>query len=228
MIKKLFLFNLILTISLFFNAAFAHVKHYQELSRLEFDLYRNNKLIGQHIYTFERNGKNLKVISEINFEIRKLGVTLYKYYAEGEENYENGSFKSFSSTTIQNKKNKFCKFYKKDDEFFIEGFSYTGKAPNDTIIGTWWNHSIVKSNSQISAVSGRIIEQNVRFLGKEKITLYDKEYNALKFNFSSSDLTLPKNKQLNTNIWYDESTFIWLKASFDKKGYWEYRLKDKN
>ena len=47
MIKKLFLFNLILIISLFFNVAFAHVEHYQELNRLEFDLYRNNKLIAE-------------------------------------------------------------------------------------------------------------------------------------------------------------------------------------
>ena len=37
-----------------------------------------------------------------------------------------------------------------------------------------------------------------------------------------------KIKKLNTNIWYDEATFIWLKASFDKTGYWEYRLKKYN
>ena len=183
-------------------------------------------MIGQHVYLFVRDGQNLKVSSKINFEIKKLGITLYKYFASGEENYINGEFDSFSSTTIQNKKNKFCNIYKKDGFLFIEGSSYKGKAPKNSIIGTWWNHSIIKSKSQISAVSGRIIEQNVKFIGKENIKMHDKEYAALKFNFSSSDPSLSKNKKLDTNVWYDEKTLIWLKASFNKTGYWEYRLKN--
>ena len=31
------------------------------------------------------------------------------------------------------------------------------------IVGTWWNHEIVKAKAQISAISGRIIEQTVTF-----------------------------------------------------------------
>ena len=65
----------------------------------------------------------------------------------------------------------------------------------------------------------------MKFLGKKKIKLFGKEYNALHFNFSSSDQTLPDDKKLNTDIWYEENSYLWLKASFDKRGYWEYRLK---
>ena len=226
MIKKIFFINLILFTFLNLSSALSHVTHYHELNKLEFDLYRNNQLIGQHVYSFIRDGQNLKVISKINFRIKKLGVTLYKYTANGEENYINGEFDSFSSTTIQNKKNKFCNIYKKNGFFFIEGSSYKGKVPKNSIIGTWWNHSIIESKTQISAVSGRIIEQSVKFIGKENIKIQDNEYTALKFNFSSSDPSLSKKKKLDTNVWYDEKTLIWLKASFSKTGYWEYRLKN--
>ena len=92
-------------------------------------------------------------------------------------------------------------------------------------MGTWWNHEIVKSKAQISAISGRIIEQKVTFVGKEEVTLNGKTYNTLRFNFKSSDKSLPDNKKLNTDIWYDEKSFLWVKAAFDKTGYWEYRLK---
>ena len=37
----------------------------------------------------------------------------------------------------------------------------------------------------------------------------------------SSDETLPDSKKLNTDIWYDEETKLWVKAAFDKTGYWE-------
>ena len=45
----------------------------------------------------------------------------------------------------------------KNGEFTIDGSSYKGKAPKEYLLGTWWNHSIVKAPAQISAVSGRLI-----------------------------------------------------------------------
>jgi len=29
---------------------------------------------------------------------------------------------------------------------------------------------------------------------------------------------------LNTDVWYDEETLNWVKATFEKKGKWEYKL----
>ena len=37
---------------------------------------------------------------------------------------------------------------------------------------------------------------------------------------------LSKNKRLNTDVWYDKDTLIWIKASFNKQGKWEYRLRN--
>ena len=225
MFKKLFLLSVFLIITLYFNPTYAHVLHYQNLNRLEFDLYRNNELIGQHIYLFDRNGQNLVVYNKINFKIKVFGVTVYRYSSEGREKYINGRFDSFTATTNHNKKEKFCKIYKKENKFFIEGSSYKGNAPEDFIVGTWWNHEIVKFETQISAGSGRIIEQTVRFIGKETIEINNKTYTAIKFNFFSSDPSLSKNKKLNTNVWYDEKNLMWLKTSFKMNGNWEYWLK---
>ena len=72
---------------------------------------------------------------------------------------------------------------------------------------------------------GSIKEQVVTFIGKENIKIGNRNFEALHFNFSSSNVNLPKNKKMNTDIWYDEKTSLWLKASFDKSGHWEYRLK---
>ena len=225
MIKKFLSLVIIFIIYSSYNSAFAHVLHYKNLNELVFDLYRNNQFIGQHIYLFNRDGQNLIVQNTINFEIKILGITLYKYFSKGQEQYIDGKFHSFSSMTKQNKKEKFVKIYKNEDQFFIEGSSYKGEAPKDFIIGTWWNHLIVKSNAQISAASGRIIEQNVKFIGKETIKINNEKYSALRFNFFSSDPSLSKDKKLNMDVWYDEKSLMWLKASFDNDGYWEYRLK---
>ena len=123
-----------------------------------------------------------------------LDITLYKYSSESQEQYVNGKFESFSATTYQNGKKKFSNIYKKENKFFIEGSSYKGEAPENFIVGSWWNHSIIKYGVQISTGSGRIIKQNVNFVGKETIEINNKKYPALKFNFSSKDQCLSKDK----------------------------------
>ena len=222
--KYLLSIALIFFLSLEINA---HVDHYSKYNYLEYELFRNNKSIGYHKYKFQRNGANLEVDNEVYFKITKFGVDLYKYYANGVEKYENGVFLKFNSTTNQNKKEKYVNITidPTDKKFIIDGSSYKGKADKDLIIGTWWNHEIVQKKAQISAVSGRIIEQKVEFIGKEEVKIGDKVYKTLRFNFSSSDPSLSKDKKLNTDIWYEEETFLWVKAAFDKTGYWEYRLK---
>ena len=217
-------------IILFFSniiTVFSHVEHYKDFNYLEYELFRNNKLIGTHKYNFNRNGNNLQVKSVVNFQIKKLNVVLYKYFAESEENYKDSKFHSFSSKTKQNKKDKYVKVTvdKEKNKLNIDGSSYKGEGSIDDIVGTWWNHEIVKSKAQISAISGRIIDQTVTFKGKEIIKIGENTFETLHFNFKSSDQTLPDSKKLNTDIWYDEKTFLWVKASFIKSGNWEYRLK---
>ena len=223
--------KLLLSIFIFSSISFetfSHVGHYAKFNYLEYELFRNNTPIGYHKFDFKRDGKNLIIDSEIKFKITKLGIDLYQYYAAGQEKYTDDVFSGFSSVTNQNKKDKYVNISidTNDKNLIIDGSSYKGKADKDFIIGTWWNHEIVQKKAQISAVSGRIIEQKVEFLGKEDITLGDKTYKTLRFNFSSTDPSLSKDKKLNIDIWYQEDTYLWVKAAFDKTGFWEYRLKE--
>ena len=46
----------------------AHVNHYSNYNYLEYELYRNNKLIGYHIYKFQRSGDNLSIDKKVEFD----------------------------------------------------------------------------------------------------------------------------------------------------------------
>ena len=218
--KKTILFFVYLL--LFNNIAFAGIEKYKNLNYLEYELYRNDNLIGYHKYFFSREGSKLIVKSDVFFNISKLGIVLYEYKAKSEEVYQNNKLVKFSSKTNQNKKEKYVNISHNSNKknLLIDGSSYKGPAAQNFIIGTWWNEEI------INAVSGRIIEQNVTLVKKEKIKVNNKEYNTSHYNFASSNKTLPDKKKLNTDIWYEENSGIWIKAAFDKKGYWEYRLAD--
>ena len=85
------------------------------------------------------------------------------------------------------------------------------------------NYTFTSNKHKLTLYS--FFEQNVEFKGKEELIINGKKYKTLRYNFSSSDPNLAENKKLNTDIWYEENTFLWIKASFEKMGQWEYRLK---
>ena len=210
--------------------ATAHTEHYKDINILEYELFRNTKSIGFHNYKFERKKNYLNVKSVIKFEITKLGVKLYSYSGNTEEEFKDGQLIKFLSTTNQNKKikNTAVRLDKEKNELIISGSENQLVTAKENPVGTWWDHEIIQAKAQISAVSGRIIDQKVIFLGKEKLNLNGKIYSSLHFNFTSTDKNLPEKKKLNIDVWYDEETKIWLKAAFNKTGYWEYRLKKVN
>jgi hypothetical protein len=69
-----------------------------------------------------------------------------------------------------------------------------------------------KQTAQISPISGSIKEQVVTFIGKEKIELYGKTYDVEHFKLTSKDMSIPKDKRLNFDIWFDKKNALILKG----------------
>ena len=82
-----------------------------------------------------------------------------------------------------------------------------------------------KTDSQISPVSGSIKEQVVTFIAKEKIEIYGKTYEVDHFKLTSKDMSLPKDKRLNFDIWFDKKNSLILKVTYSRLGNWEYKVK---
>ena len=207
-----------------YSDLYSHVEHYKNLKFLKYGLYFNDKLIGHHLFEFRQNSGFLYVIGSGNFTVNKLGVALFDFKTESEEVFKNGRLIKYTSKTVQNKKEKFSNVKIENDKFIIDGSSFKGKADGDLLVGTWWNHEIVKFSKQISPISGRIMPQKVSFLGKRDIEINKKPYESLHFYFLSNDELPIEKKKLNINIWYDAKSLLWIKSSYEKFGLWEYRL----
>ena len=189
------------------------------------EIFRNEKLIGISNFYFSKENDLMKVKNIVQFKISIAGIDLMKVDSESAGIYKDDMLIKFNSKTKQNDKDKFVNLYLDQNQFIIDGSSFNGKTSSNYIIGNYWNHSVVKSEAQISPLSGSVKKQKVKFLGKENITLYGNNYSTLHFKILSSE-DLPDDKKINLNIWYDEKTLLLLKISYKKLGLWEYRLKN--
>ena len=202
--------------------------HYKKFNKIEMDIFRNGELIGYNYYFFTRKGNETKVTNQIKFSVKLLGATIFQVEGYGEEKYIKDQLISYNSKTLQNDKKKFVNlfFNKNKNKFDIKGSSYSGEASNDNIVGNWWSHKILQTDSQISPISGSIKKQVVTFVGKEKIEQYGKVYNVDHFTLKSKDMNLPKDKRLDFNLWYDQESGQIIRVSYSRMGNWEYRLKN--
>ena len=219
---------LVLIIILFSSNVLAHMDHYKKFNKIEMDIFRNGELIGYNYYFFKRKGDETIITNQIKFSVKILGATIFQVEGYGEEKYLKDQLISYNSKTLQNDKEKFVNlvFNKDKNNFYIEGSSYSGETSNDNVVGNWWSHRILQANSQISPISGSIKEQVVTFVGREKIEQYGKTYEVDHFKLSSKNMSLPKNKRLNFDIWFDKKSSMIVRVSYSRMGNWEYRLKN--
>ena len=218
---------LVLIVILISSKVLAHIDHYKKYNKIEMEIFRNGELIGYNYYFFTRKGDETIITNEIKFSVKLLGATVFQVEGSGEEKYIKDQLISYNSKTLQNDKEKFVNlvFDKNKQKFIIKGSSYSGEASIDNIVGNWWSHKILQTNSQISPISGSIKEQVVTFIGKEKIDLYGKTYEVDHFKLRSKDMTLPKDKRLDFDIWYNQQSSLILKIAYSRMGNWEYHLK---
>ena len=210
------------------SQAQAHTSDYEKISKIEMEVFRNNKLIGYSNYYFEHEKDVMTIKNYTQFKVKLLGIIIFSISSEAIEKYQDDKLVFFKSNTFQNNKEKFVnlKYDKKINKFIIDGSSYKGKANIDNVIGNWWSHKILAANSQISPLSGSIKEQTVNLLKRETIEIYGKSYEVLHFKLKSKNENLPKEKKLNFDIWLDPRKGLIVKIAYERMGKWEYRLKN--
>ncbi|NBU53992.1 MAG: hypothetical protein EBS45_01010, partial [Proteobacteria bacterium] len=105
----MFRFSFLLIFFTFFSPNLnAHIDHNKDLKKIEFDIYRNNEKVGYHKVIFtDKNG--LKEIStDVFFDIKVLGVSIYQYHSIGKEIYKNNKLIEFKSTTKDGRDKDYC------------------------------------------------------------------------------------------------------------------------
>ncbi len=209
-------------------SSIAHMAHYNKFNKIEMEILKDGEVIGYNYYFFKKDKNKTIVTNQIKFTVKLFGATVFEIEGYSEEKYIKDKLISFNSKTLQNDKKKFVnlKLNELTNEYEIKGSSYSGKATTDNVIGNWWSHKILQTNSQISPISGSIKEQVVTFIGKEKLSLYGKTYDVEHFKLTSKDMSISKDKRLNFDIWFDKNSGLILKVSYARLGNWEYKVKN--
>jgi|TARA_B100001971_G_scaffold130187_1_gene120211 hypothetical protein len=220
--KYIYIFYILFS---FFNV-FADESHYKNLSKIEMDILRNDKVIGYSNYFFKHAKDTMMVENYTKFIVEMFGVKVFSIDSKSKEIYQKDKLISFESTTLQNDKKKYVKlnYDEKKNKFIINGSSYVGEANLDNVIGNWWNSKILEAKTQISPLSGSIKKQTIKLTNKDETEFNGKKIKLFQFKLKSTE-DLPDDKKLDFDIWLDPKESIIFKVKYNRLGSWEYRLK---
>ena len=216
---------IIFFVLILFSNVFANELDFKNITKIEMDVLRNDKIIGYSNYFFKHNKDTMIVENYTQFEIDLLGIKVFSIDSKSREIYEKDKLLSFESKTLQNDKKKFVKLIYDKGKYIINGSSFVGEADQENIIGNWWNAEILKTKTQISPLSGSVKKQEVKFINEEKVEYKGKKIKLSKFKLKSTE-DLPDDKKLDFDIWLDSNKGIIFKVAYNRLGNWEYRLKN--
>src|SRR3954462_5152265 len=69
---------------------------------LSFEVFRNGEPIGKHTVAFQRNGSELSVSTTVDFAVKMMGFTAYRYSHRAQEVWNAGAFQSLAAKTDDN------------------------------------------------------------------------------------------------------------------------------
>ena len=188
-----------------------------------FTVYRNGQPIGSHTLAFQNNGDQRAIATAIDFAVKAMGMTVYRYSHRGNEVWKGSRLQSIDTKTDDNGKQYTMRAHQDGNRLTVErqgadsGFASSvndqGMKRNDTVVEalpanvlplTHWNLNQVKQSILLNTQYGTPSKIQIANLGRETIKTSTHSIQATHYRYSG-DITLDQ--------WFDDRG-RWVKAAF--------------
>jgi hypothetical protein len=171
---------------------------------LHFDVFFDEKRIGDHRFHLTPGEDALRVRSEADFEYRLLFVPVYRYRHEAEEIWQDGCLQQLSSSTNDNGRH-------------FEVPELSGAVASDCPASfAYWDIERLRRESLINAQTGEAVDARLVHEGGERVADYEAERYRLELDGMDT-----------IHLWYRAEDRLWLRLETRRdRGTLVYRLKD--
>jgi len=130
--------------------------------RIEFDVLRNGKPVGEHVTTFAVDERGLAVTSRMRMDLRLLFVPVYDFDYHSESRWCNGRLQALDVRVSDNGEPSSLAAEAAADALRIVGAAGTLEVAPDVLTTDHWNPRVLESDRVINTLTGRINEVQLR------------------------------------------------------------------
>ena len=186
--KKLVLTALMLSTSLAIYASNAEAKSW------EFDVSMDGKAIGTHTFSLEpQDGKQL-LKSDAKFNVKFLGVTVFRYHHTAEEAWANDCLQKLDAKTEENSKVTLVNGLQDTQLFKVAAQKPLQISSECVMTFAYWNPKILQQKKLLNPQTGDYLATNISTLGKQTISVRGQPVSAEHYKIDTTKFKI--------DIWY--------------------------
>ena len=134
-----------------------------QASELRFRVLLDDREIGEHRFIISPDANGTRVESNASFDVRILGIPVYRYRHENTENWgEDGCLRGISSRTTANGDRFQVEGRREDDLFRVETASEPFEFESECIMSfAYWDRSFLQASRLLNSQTGEYLDVRV-------------------------------------------------------------------
>ena len=192
------------------------------LKSWHFNAYLDDDLIGFHTFKMQKKLGETTIISEAEFDIRFIFITVYSYTHNNTEIWSNDCLKRMSAITDDNGEELSVNLFKEEGISYIEAGKI--KVQNITCVRSfaYWDLELIKSNRLLNSQTGELIDISFNYIGTEDYKLNDNLIETEHYRLLGNDQS---GKEIEIDLWYAQGNqWVALKSKLDNGNTLRYQL----
>ncbi len=180
------------------------------VDRWEFDVYVDDKQIGNHVFELVENGEHQQSVNTAEFRYRVLLIPAWRYSHTNTEQWnDDGCLESFSASTRVNGRQSNVSGARTDAGFVVESGDDTAELPRCIMSFAYWDPRFLEQTKLIDPQTGKYLPITVERLPPEAVEVRGAEIAAQPYRVRA--------EQLDLKVWYSEVN-EWLALESVAKG----------
>ncbi len=161
----------------------------------DFDVSMDGKSIGSHQFILSEKDNAQQVLkSDAKFNVKFLGINVYKYTHQADELWQNNCLKKLEAKTQENSKTNVVKGFQDKAVFKIISPKSAELNAECVMTFAYWNPKILQQQKLLNPQTGEYLPVKVSSLGKETILAKGSNLSAEHFKIDT--------EQFKLDVWY--------------------------
>lgn len=162
--------------------------------RWNFDVYLNDKKVGNHLFEVVDFGEERRVISEADFKYKILLIPAYRYRHTNSERWAQNCLVGFDARTNANGKRIEVSGVRTEDAFQVRKEDESMELPECVMSFAYWNPEFLEEQRLLNPQTGDYIDVTVREEGEEILEVRGQPVPATRFRLTAYEVDL--------TLWY--------------------------
>ncbi|MCC3305313.1 DUF6134 family protein [Sneathiella sp. HT1-7] len=172
--------------------------------RHEFSVHRDGVPVGKHMVSFERVGDAYRVDSELNIEVKFLGISLYRFDYESEAIWSEGKLTAIDIRINDDGTNSKIRGMRHVAAFVVNGEVHATTSHPEVYPTNHWHKGVLDQSRLFNTLTGKMNNVTITDTGEETVPVRGGTVRATRYVYDG-ELTLMS--------WYDRKG-RWVKMAF--------------